>query len=75
VVTVAIDTLGYMKYLENHGVPRAEAEAHAEAVNQFLFPQLATKGDVRESEQRLTIRLGSLIIAVAGLALAIAKLA
>jgi len=35
-----------MQYLEGHGVPRAEAEAHAEAADRYLFPQLATKADI-----------------------------
>jgi hypothetical protein len=44
---MAIDTLGYTKYLEGHGVPHAEAEAHAEAVDRYLFPQLVTQGDLK----------------------------
>jgi hypothetical protein len=67
---MAIDTLGYMKYLEAHGIERTEAEAHAEAVNQFLFPQLATKADLSE----LKVWLVSAMIAVAGVSIAIAKL-
>jgi hypothetical protein len=43
---MAIDTLGFSKYLEEHGVGRAEAEAQAEAANLFLFPQLATKAEL-----------------------------
>jgi hypothetical protein len=38
---MAIDTLGYAKYLEEHGFPRAEAEAHAEALKSYLIPQRA----------------------------------
>jgi hypothetical protein len=33
-----IDTLGYTKYLEEHGVPRAEAEKHARELRRFLLP-------------------------------------
>jgi hypothetical protein len=39
---MAIDTLGYSNYLEEHGMPRDQAKAHATAANQFLFPQLVT---------------------------------
>jgi hypothetical protein len=44
---MAIDTLGFTKYVEEHGVARDQAEAHAEAANQFLFPQLATTTDIQ----------------------------
>jgi hypothetical protein len=71
---MSIDTLGFSKYLEEHGVPREIAEAHAEAANRFLFPQLATKHDVAETESRLKLWLTGTQIAVAGPALAIAKL-
>jgi hypothetical protein len=66
---MAIDTLGYVKYLEAQGVPRAMAEAHAEAVNRYLFPELATKADLSD----LKVWLISAMVAVAGLSLAIAK--
>lgn len=58
---MAIDTLGYSEYLEQHGVPRDQARAHAAAVNQFLFPQLATKPDltlaIAELKSDLTVRV------------------
>jgi hypothetical protein len=50
---MAIDTLAFAKYLEDHGVPRAQAEAHAEAANRYLFPELATKGDLAAARQNL----------------------
>jgi hypothetical protein len=62
-----------MKYVEGHGLPRAEAEAHAEAVNQSLLPQLATRGDLCELERRLTIRVGGMMVAVASFAIAITE--
>jgi hypothetical protein len=39
---MAFDTLAYMKRLEAGGIDRA----HAEAVNDYLRPDLATKDDV-----------------------------
>ena len=79
---ITIDTLGYTKYLEAQGVPRATAEAHAEAANRYLFPQLATKADVtlavtdlRAEISNLKVWLVSVIIGVAGLSIAIAKIA
>jgi hypothetical protein len=43
---MAFDTLAYMKRLEAGGIDRAQAEAHAEAVNDYLRPDLATKDDI-----------------------------
>lgn len=50
---VAIDTLAYVRHLENAGVPRAQAEAHAEAAAAFAANELATKRDLLEVETRL----------------------
>ena len=71
---MAIDTLGYSDYLEEHGVPRDQAKAHATAANQFLFPQLVTqpdlklavsdlKRDMAELKSDLTMR----VVAIVGL--------
>jgi hypothetical protein len=43
---MAFDTLAYMKRLEAGGIDRAQAEAHAEAINDYLRPDLATKDDI-----------------------------
>jgi hypothetical protein len=43
---MAIDTLAYAKHLEAAGVGREQAEAHAEALNQHIFPDLATKQEL-----------------------------
>lgn len=40
------DTLGYARYLEASGVPRAPAEAHAEAARRFLLSARASEGDM-----------------------------
>jgi hypothetical protein len=42
---MAFDTLAYAKHLEQAGVDRKQAEAHAEAMNEYLRPDLATKAD------------------------------
>jgi hypothetical protein len=78
---MAIDTLGYAKYLEEHGVARDQAEAHAEAANQFLFPQLATKTDIaalstdiRELRSDPTLRMLTIGAAYSGIVVALIKL-
>ena len=43
---MVIDTLSYVKRLESAGVPRQQAEAHAEAMRAEIVPQVATKADV-----------------------------
>ena len=50
---VALDTLAYVRHLESAGVPRAQAEAHAEAVASFAGDTLPTKRDLLEVEARL----------------------
>ena len=40
------DSLGYAKRLRDRGVPNDQAEAHAEAVRDFIMPEIATKADV-----------------------------
>jgi hypothetical protein len=42
---MAFDTLAYAKHLEPAGVDRRQAEAHTEAMNQYLRPALATKAE------------------------------
>jgi hypothetical protein len=40
---VAIDTLTYARRLEKAGVPREQAEAHAEAVHSIVREEVATR--------------------------------
>jgi hypothetical protein len=81
----SIDTLGFAKYLEDHGIHRADAEAFAEATNQFLFPQIATKDDLKvatsdmqramaELKHDLTVRIVTIVGLIQGLAVALIKL-
>ena len=71
---MSIDTLGFSKYLQDHGVDRAQAEAHAEAANQFLFPQLATKADLDKLEASLTMRTIAIVGALDALLFTLLKL-
>jgi hypothetical protein len=70
-IIMAIDT-------EQHGVPRDQARAHAAAVNQFLFPQLATKPDltlaIAELKSDLTVRVLVIIGLMNGLLFGLIKL-
>jgi hypothetical protein len=82
---MAIDTLGYAKYLEGHGFTRGQAEAQAVAADRYLFPQLATKADLSDLKLSIKADLADLktwlvtsivptLLAVAGLSITIAKL-
>ena len=70
-MTGTFDSLGYARRLENAGFTRAQAEAQAEALRDVIEGQLATKRDLQEMEYRLTIKLGGIAIACAGLVIAI----
>ena len=66
------DTLTYSKKLREAGFSERQAEAQAEALRAVVDENLATKHDIellrrdmREIENRITIRLGSLIVAAA----------
>lgn len=61
------DTLDYSNKLRAVGVSREQAEVQAHAIADLIDDKLATKHDLIELEERLTykltIRLGSMIIA------------
>jgi hypothetical protein len=68
----AFDTLNYSKCLEDSGVLRPQAEAHAEAARDFIMTELVTKTDLNAAianlkseieiaKSSLTTRLGSMI--------------
>lgn len=42
----AFDTLGYAKKLRNPGIPQDQAEAHAEAAQEFVMAELVTRHDL-----------------------------
>jgi hypothetical protein len=84
-MTFAFDSLGYAKRLREAGVPRDQAEAHAEAARQFIMAELVTRYDLdvlrRELEtridtlsMRLTIRMGVMVATGVATLAAIIKL-
>lgn len=58
---MSIDTLRYVKRLEAAGLPRPQAEAHAEGLRDEIVPQLATKSDLDAAVARLETNLGARI--------------
>lgn len=68
-MALAFDTLGMSHALQDAGVPAKEADAHANAVRDYVMPELATKSDVQRLEHLierqgllLTVRLGGLLV-------------
>jgi len=63
----AFDTLRYSKRLQDTGIPRPQAEAHAGAARDFIMNELVTKADLAVTIDNLKswmiIRLGSMIAA------------
>jgi hypothetical protein len=61
--------------LEAAGVPPQQAEAMSAAVrDSHETAELATKGDLRELEMRMTIKLGSMLAIAVGVIAAVVKL-
>jgi hypothetical protein len=54
---MAFDTRAYARYLKRAGIKRRRAKAHAEAINRYLRPDLATQSDIAALEQRIDRRL------------------
>jgi hypothetical protein len=66
-VSAIFDSLGYVRRLEQAGVDRATAEAHADAARDYILAGVATKGDIemlrrdlQALEQRLIIKAGAI---------------
>ena len=83
--SVVFDTLAYAKKLRGAGFTEQQAEVQAEALAQIIDERLATKQDIQElrrdiieMEQRLTykltIRLGTMLVAAVGVVAALVKI-
>ncbi len=63
------DTLKLARRLESAGFPAQQAGDMAEAIAEAVS-QLATKADLRDLEQRMTIKFGGMIVVAVGVILA-----
>jgi hypothetical protein len=54
---MAFDTRAYAKRLKKAGIKRKQARAHAEAMNRYLHPEIATTSDLATLEQSTTANL------------------
>ena len=55
------DALKYVDTLRKAGIPDRQAEAQVRVLNEIIDSNLATKRDIKELEQRIVIKLGSLL--------------
>ena len=73
--SITFDTLKFANTLKEAGVPAAQAEAEARAIVAAIGEiYVATKSDLRELELRLTLKIGAMLAAVAGIIIAVLKL-
>jgi hypothetical protein len=73
--TVTFDTLKFVKTLQAAGVDAPQAEAIAAAVrDSHEAVDVATKGDLRELELRMTIKLGAMLVIAVGVMATLSKL-
>ena len=72
--TVTFDTRAFVKDLTRAGMPEEQAEVLARSQAALIDDNPATKQDLKESELRLTIRLGSMIVVAVGVVAALVKL-
>ena len=74
---VPFDTLNFTRRLKAGGFTPEQAETKADALKGSAMAELATKQDlrteIRELEHRMTIRLGAMMAAIAGLLFAALK--
>jgi hypothetical protein len=72
-MAMPFDALKLARRLEAAGFPAQQAGDMAEAIAEAVA-QLATKADLRELEQRMTIKFGGMIVVAVGVILAGFKL-
>ncbi|MBI5120581.1 MAG: hypothetical protein HZA67_06210 [Rhodospirillales bacterium] len=78
---VTFDKLAYLETLKASGIPEPQARAHAHALDDALRDSVATHEDVarlealiRETELRLTVKLGAMLAASVAIVAALVKL-
>ncbi|CAA6603367.1 conserved hypothetical protein [Rhodospirillaceae bacterium LM-1] len=79
--SVTFDKLAYLETLKASGIPEPQARAHAHALDDALRDSVATRDDVsrlealiRETELRLTVKLGAMLAASVAIVAALVKL-
>ena len=77
-MAMAFDTLGYVRRLQDAGVERKVAEAHADLAKDMILADLVTTRELdkrlTELELRLTTKMGGMLIVAVGVLVAAQKL-
>lgn len=77
-MAMAFDTLGYVRRLQEAGVDRKVAEAHADLAKDMILADLVTTRELdkrlTELELRLTIKMGGMLVVAVGVLIAAQKL-
>jgi hypothetical protein len=77
-MAMAFDTLGYVRRLQEAGVDRKVAEAHADLAKDMILADLVTVRELdkrlTELELRLTIKVGGMLVVAVGVLVAAQKL-
>ena len=72
------DTLGYVRRLQDAGVDRKVAEAHADLAKDMILADLVTTNELdkrpTELEVRLTIKMGGMLVVAVGVLVAAQRL-
>jgi hypothetical protein len=63
---ITFDKLAYIDRLKSAGIEETAARAHAEALDQALREEVATKHDLEIAVRDLTIRMGGIAIILFG---------
>ena len=72
--SIVFDTHAFVKRLTAVGMPEEQAEALADEQAKLIDERLATKADLERLEQRLTIRLGGMLVVAVVAVAALVKL-
>jgi hypothetical protein len=68
---IPFDSHAFVKRLVSAGMPEGQAEILAEEQAKLIETQLATKTDIELLKHELTIRVGSMIVALGGVLIAV----
>ena len=68
---IPFDSHAFVKRLTGAGMPEDQAEILAEEQAKLIETQLATKTDIELLKHELTIRVGSMIVALGGVLIAV----
>jgi hypothetical protein len=64
VAALPFDTLDYVRKLEAAGVPPAEAEVHARALNDALAGSVASKADISNLDVKIDVGISNLDVKI-----------